>query len=148
MITGEMLIKLANRWSALTANSGGGEDVWRTAIGRAYYGAFHVGVAFLKSLGIRQASGANKRSVHDWVKTVLQHGSNPDLTQAGKNLGDLHVYRKDADYAIDVTEHGEQLLAQQCHLMAEDIRQLLAKCEEAKPAIKMDTEAWLKMSRY
>ncbi len=147
MITGHDFIRLSNRWSALQPPNGD-EAVWRTAIGRAYYGAFHIGSAFLTSLGIQFPKSADQRSIHSFVRMALSHSADSDIQRAASLLADLHEYRKDADYDLSAAQHGDQKTAQQCHHTANDILSLIRNCDASKHAvIKANIEAWQRIAR-
>lgn len=133
MITGDEFLSCANRWALLSDGSGGGEAVWRTAIGRSYYGAFHLSLSLLRdNLGIPFPSGRSKRNEHELVQQALKHSEVPSAIKAAGLLGDLHQYRKNADYRIGVTEHGKQQLAQHCVLIAHEIQSILTSYDESQ----------------
>ena len=122
MITGHDFITLADRWSK-TPEPQGDESLWRTAIGRAYYGAFNLAFQWLMDdIGIFFPRGNNK---HQWVQIVLKQSGNSDAIRASGLLGDLHDYRKNADYVLKISDHGKQSLAQASLGLANTITQLL-----------------------
>ena len=142
MITGTEFIQLANRWSVLPAPNGT-EAVWRTAIGRAYYGAFHIAQDFLLALGARLPAAKEQRSVHQFVQMALHNSKDDQIVKAASLLYDLGEYRKDADYELAESEHGRQKLAQQCHCMAGDVRDLIVNCDaERQGAIQSAVRTW------
>ena len=139
MITGRDFIQLANRWSGLPS---GGEAVWRTAIGRAYYGSFHVSKDFLIGIGIILPPKRDKKNEHIYVRQALSQSANADAVEAAKSLGELHEYRKSADYYLELNEH-DQKLAQHCHFLADDIRARIAKCDASThAAIRASIQRW------
>src|SRR5438093_12252701 len=75
--------------------SGGTEAEWRTAVSRAYYGAFHVGCDLLRIVGfsVPQADRA-----HAFISMRLMNGTDDDVIEAGQRLSDLRSRRNQADY--------------------------------------------------
>ncbi len=69
----------------------------RSAISRAYYGAFHLAKAFLAELGWRPPRNAN---VHVFVQHRLANCGHARAVEAGRILTDLHRARNDADYSL------------------------------------------------
>jgi hypothetical protein len=70
----------------------------RTAIGRAYYGAFHSAVDILKRLNAPPGKGP---SAHGHAFRLLQRSGDLELAAAGMLLQSLHGLRIIADYALD-----------------------------------------------
>jgi uncharacterized protein (UPF0332 family) len=70
---------------------------YRTAISRAYYAAFHVGVAMLETLGIRTTEGPGG---HGDVVRCLSACHDHELQEAGVRLRILHSRRRQADYKL------------------------------------------------
>jgi uncharacterized protein (UPF0332 family) len=74
------------------------EATFRTAVSRAYYGAFHVGRSFLVELGFEPVGNAN---VHAFVRHYLNASGNSEARLAATELSDLHTARNRADYRLD-----------------------------------------------
>jgi hypothetical protein len=70
-------------------------EMCRTAIGRAYYAAFNVGVEALVAIGIRPSQNP---SGHGELKNCLGASNDPELRKANARLGALHSRRIRADY--------------------------------------------------
>lgn len=70
----------------------------RSAVSRAYYGAFHEALAFLQKIGC--APSANG-SAHSSVPQFLCCTTNDNARDAGYLLSDLHSDRVRADYRLD-----------------------------------------------
>ena len=70
---------------------------FRTAIGRAYYAAFHVASQVLNALQLPPAENAQG---HVQAVRLLQQSGDPTLETAGGLLGDLHGDRILADYQL------------------------------------------------
>jgi hypothetical protein len=69
----------------------------RTAVGRAYYSAFHVSKELIESCGIVLPQSAE---AHAKVVFCLKNAGNEDLDRAGTALGELRESRNDADYDL------------------------------------------------
>jgi hypothetical protein len=69
----------------------------RTAIGRAYYAAFNVGVEALKAIGIHPSQNP---SGHGELRNCLGFGNDPDLLKASRRLTTLYGRRLRADYEM------------------------------------------------
>jgi hypothetical protein len=140
MITGHDFVKLSGR---LSGDDPDGEPVWRTSIGRAYYGAFHVALNLLRDdLRIVFPSGRNKRSDHEFVQMALRNSKDAEADRAGKLLGDLHEYRKNADYDLKTSDHGKQGVAAVSVELATRVCSLLKSCSSRRSAIKTSIEDW------
>jgi hypothetical protein len=140
MITGHDFVKLSDR---LSRDDPDGEAVWRTSIGRAYYGAFHVALSLVKDdLRIVFPRGRDNRNDHDFVQKALNNSNDTDAIKAGSLLGNLHDLRKDADYDLKTSEHGEQQTAADGVELANRICGLLQKCYGRRAAIKAGIETW------
>jgi hypothetical protein len=82
---------------------------FRTAIGRAYYGAFNFGSAVMTELGFPPAENAQ---AHIQTVRLLQQSGDPMLEAAGGLLGDLHTLRLKADYNLRRTDVERMKVAQ------------------------------------
>ena len=71
----------------------------RSAVSRAYYGAFHAALTVLEELV--SAPAANARS-HNLVPIFLKSANHPDGNFAARLLSDLHGDRIDVDYKLDM----------------------------------------------
>jgi hypothetical protein len=72
-------------------------EMCRTAIGRAYYAAFNVGVEALVAIGIRPSQNP---SGHGELRNCLGASSDPELRRANARLGVLLSRRIRADYDL------------------------------------------------
>lgn len=83
--------------------SSGDEERRRTSVSRAYYGAYHVAIGFVRSCGVT----VPKRDVHIKLQWCLQQAgertSQIEIAKAGGKLGDLRTERNKADYDLDDT---------------------------------------------
>lgn len=124
MITGDDYIALATR---LSDRKDAGEASYRSAVSRAYYGAFHLAGAFLSQLGfsIPRGSGA-----HGWIPQALIGSGQHDAAEAGRLLQDLHAERIVADYRWERRATGSQSDAKTSVQTALTIGTILAACAE------------------
>jgi hypothetical protein len=76
----------------------GSPESYRSAISRAYYAAFNVGVETLRAIGIHLSEGP---AGHGELRHCLGACGDPDLDDASGLLGTLHGRRRRADYRMD-----------------------------------------------
>jgi hypothetical protein len=86
-------IRLAG-WLAATRPN---DPALRTAVSRAYYGAFHLAKEFLDELGFPTLASAEG---HASIVRDLQSCGSSDALTAGGLLRDLRTERNDADYRL------------------------------------------------
>src|SRR5205823_6398205 len=98
-------IALAGR---LAAAPNADEATYRTAVSRAYYGAFHVARSFIVELGFVPIGNAN---VHAFVRQYLHGSNNRNASLAAAELGDLQRARNQADYQLDDPNVGSRNFA-------------------------------------
>jgi hypothetical protein len=72
-------------------------EQYRTAIGRAYYAAFNVGVEAIKAIGIQPSRGP---ASHGELRNCLGACGDPDIRRASARLTMLHGRRIQADYEM------------------------------------------------
>jgi hypothetical protein len=72
-------------------------EMCRTAIGRAYYAAFNVGVEALLAIGIQPSQSP---SGHGELRNCLGACNDPELRRANARLSTLHSRRIRADYEM------------------------------------------------
>ena len=124
-MTGDDFIILAGRL-ATSAD----EASLRSAVSRAYYGAFHLALRFLEDIERPVPQNAN---AHVYVARQLQRSGQSDAYRAGSLLGDLHTERIKADYRLDNPRIGTTAFARLCVERASVIQTALTKCR-AEPA--------------
>lgn len=113
-MNGEDFITFAGR-IAVTAKGGAADH--RSAVSRAYYGAFHVAIEFLRATGAR-----NLPSEHGEIQRMLFRTGNANAQTASQFLSDLQSHRVRADYRLDVTAVETPAFARQCVEQARDIQ--------------------------
>jgi hypothetical protein len=132
MIDGNHFIQLGGKLAAAAEPD---EVACRTAVSRAYYGVFHLALAFLSDLGILIPANAN---AHAAAQRYLIASGHPDAQHAGTLLGDLHSDRIKADYRLDDARFERVGFTRLKVALAHDARSALTACgqENAKAAIK------------
>jgi len=96
-MTGEDFLSVAD--SLLEGSS---EADWRSAVSRAYYGAFHVARRLLHQCGFLVVSG---EQAHAFMWMRLANSGHPDVVAAGKDLSELRRNRNWADYELERAYH-------------------------------------------
>jgi uncharacterized protein (UPF0332 family) len=122
---GSDYIRLAGK---LAASPSADEASYRTAISRAYYGAFHLARDFLVDLGFIPMGNAN---VHAFVRRYLHASNSPDAVTAADDLGDLQTLRNLADYRLDDSRVGSQKQAKWSVERATQVASALANCRDS-----------------
>jgi uncharacterized protein (UPF0332 family) len=117
-------IALAGKLAAAPAAE---EASYRTAVSRAYYGAFHAARLFLVELGFKPVGNAN---VHAFVRHYLNGSNHPDASLAAGQLADLQAARNRADYDLDNPDVGRRAYAMVIVERAHRVVSALAKCRE------------------
>lgn len=81
----------------------------RTAVSRAYYGAFHMARNLLEDCGVKLSGNElYKVEVHQKLRYCLGESGNEEAMLLGKKLGSLRDRRNEADYDLDSTTFVEQ----------------------------------------
>lgn len=78
----------------------GTEAAYRTAVSRAYYGAFHAAVMLIKEMGVSLPIGPES---HQKVRYCLMESGEAAGVQAGDSLQILRQDRNRADYDLDAS---------------------------------------------
>jgi uncharacterized protein (UPF0332 family) len=138
MITSPDLIRLSSLWSELEHPSGD-EAIWRSAISRAYYGAFHSAVGFLGQL---QIAFPKRENEHKFAQEALNNSGDTNIRTAAYLLSDLRHNRNLADYEL-TTEMDVPKLAKECNADAIQICNFIAACPSTDySAIKAAILRW------
>jgi uncharacterized protein (UPF0332 family) len=128
--------------SQLAAKPGGSAVSYRSAISRAYYGAYHRARLLVEQMGFRTKTGQGNE--HLYLRRLLQ-GSDVDAAdEVGTLLGNLHSSRRDADYDLDEPTVETQRHATVCAERATDLLSKLAACSQPPlfDAIKLGIAAY------
>jgi len=133
-MTGDDLIDLASHLIVNTA-FGNAEARYRTAISRAYYGAFHISADFLKQIG--KAIPANHTG-HELAYRLLFQCDVKDAMDAARALHDLRRSRNRADYELSRNAHATFANAKKDVERAHSLRRLIETCsaEPTRSAIR------------
>jgi uncharacterized protein (UPF0332 family) len=109
--------------------AGDGEGRWRSAVSRAYYGAFHVGRELLSACGvvIRIDTVAHRN-----VRWCFANSGERSLENAAKLLDTLREARNDADYELSSTQFNARANAKAEVERAIEIVTLLAQYDAAE----------------
>lgn len=129
---GEEFMLLAGK---LAAGAAADEASMRTAVSRAYYGAFHLARRFLEDIGCTPPAMAN---VQVFVQHYLHGSGHPDACRVASFLADLHAARNRADYQLSNRQVGTRPYAILNVETAHNIRAALLLCREdaARAAIQ------------
>jgi hypothetical protein len=140
MITGDDYIAPG---AQLAVKRSPGEAGYRSAVSRAYYGAFHLAESFLTDLGFKVPKGA---SAHGWIPQALIGSGCDDTMDAGRLLQDLHAERITADYRWENRATGNQRDAKTSLETAYEVRSLLvaSAAQGAKAVVKAGIAAYLR----
>lgn len=141
-MTGEEFLKLASELFApfVTGSKPANEALFRTIVGRAYYGAYHLASEFLEQLGF-------PTSTHGAPPEYLQGSREESARQAGSLLANFYQFRRRADYELT-----NPMTIKDCNSLnfvkdqierAIKIKSLIAKCKEepARSLIRAGIEA-------
>lgn len=91
---GRDFLSLAENWAR-----GSREAEWRSAVSRAYYGAFHVARDLLRRCRFKVPRADQ---AHAYLSMRLSNSGHPPVVAAGRSLGTLRQSRNQADYDIDL----------------------------------------------
>lgn len=101
----------------------------RTAVGRAYFGAYHVARRFLVDCGLhfsrKEMYGAE---THTKVRYCLGAAANADAVNVSKNLRTLRNQRNAADYDLESTGFASVATVLQIVRMAPEIVDAVQQC--------------------
>lgn len=97
-----------------------GASGFRSAVSRAYYGAFLTARVLIEA-DLRVKCKIGTVSAHEVVQRYFMGCKVPEAIQLGQLLSNLHGYRKNADYDMDDPTHEDQDEAQLCIRRANEI---------------------------
>lgn len=129
MFSSNDYLKLAER----LASSPNDEAALRTAIGRAYYSAFHVANELYRELRIadQKPTVPERDSVHMRVTRALVEHTSARLRHAGVVLASLRRLRNDADYRFpfegDIGAAARKAI-RDAYRVIEDLKRYRAAC--------------------
>ena len=141
-MTGEKFIDLA---ATLTMLPRGGEEHYRSAVSRAYYGAFHVVREFFTgSLGLT-VPPSQKKEVHQYIAVCLQNSGHAEAASAASKLSALRTDRNTADYDLQDSIFQSQKNARLRVETAHDIVAAIRRCDSnsaTQAAVKAGIQAY------
>ncbi len=119
----------------------------RSAVSRAYYSAFHVGIQTLTTLGFSISKGG---AAHGEVTNCFLNASDVNVGRAASMLRDLHAARLLADYQLSRLDIEKPANAPQA---VEDARQIIETFERiltgpTRAPIQAAIAAWRKSNGY
>lgn len=110
---------------ALKLAAGASSAEIRTAISRAYYAAYNVGIEILREMEFKIIEGP---SGHGDVSNRLSNSGDQEIIKAGSTLGTLHSMRIHADYHLNMTNVENQKTAQALVEQANRTIKVLDEC--------------------
>ena len=119
-MTGREFVACAEKFA-----KGSSEAELRSAVSRAYYGAFHEALALLHACGIWLPK---TEQVHVKVGYCLRDCGDPDTAKAGRQLDILRSKRKVADYDLDDNRFADSSDARREALRARQVLETLDQC--------------------
>ncbi|MBM4323153.1 MAG: hypothetical protein FJ115_06295 [Deltaproteobacteria bacterium] len=97
----------------------------RTAISRAYYAVFNLGVGILVELGFQVREGTGG---HGDVRHRLSNSGDSELVKVGSQLGELQSRRIQADYRLTQKDIENQKMAEALVQLAGKMIRTLDEC--------------------
>lgn len=117
----------------------------RTAVSRAYYGAFHLARNLLLDCGV-PLSGKDlyRVEVHQKLRYCFGESGNDEAVLIGKKLGSLRDRRNEADYDLDSATFGRPSNVALEIYIAQEIAESLMRCrsEPAFSALRENVRAY------
>lgn len=90
---------------AIRLSGGTSEAEWRSAVSRAYYGAFHLAREFVARCRVSLPKTAD---AHDKLQWCLNHAGDEMLAAIGNKLNSLRAARNVADYDLQSSQFARQ----------------------------------------
>ena len=125
-MTGHEFIFLASQLIVLRT-FGSAEARHRSAVSRAYYGAFHLATEFLQELNFVVRTN---HTGHEEAYRTLDQTGNADAQDAASTLDELRTLRIAADYRLSDRKFADEQIAKQLVGIASDFVPNLQKCRE------------------
>jgi uncharacterized protein (UPF0332 family) len=121
---------------------GSAEADLRSAVSRAYYGAFHEARALLNESGVRLPK---TEQVHVKIGFCLQDCGDPNAGHAGQQLELLRLERRRADYDLEDDRFHDRLKTRSEVARANHILKILETCRTAADEFKPKVRAHAKL---
>lgn len=97
----------------------------RSAVSRAYYGVYHLAIAFVEDAGVALPAAAE---AHEKLVWLLNAGETLRAIDASRMLASLRKERNRADYDLSVTKYRESPNVRTQLIAAQEIVAALAAC--------------------
>jgi len=123
----DAFILLANR---LASDAASGPEAHRSAISRAYYGAYLSVLNFKDDLGI-SCRIESKLSEHQSLQQLLANSNVPPAIEISQRLANLHESRKEADYEMGNLRSENPSSSADAVRRANVVINLLSQCQQA-----------------
>jgi hypothetical protein len=139
-MTGNEILQVAGELFASSKTKS--EALCRIIVGRSYYAAYHLTLAFLADLGLPRTSD------HKIPARWLTESGVPEARRAGRILDDLYEVRRRADYELvqpDAVRESRDLQFVKAQIeFAADLKLLIATCgaEPVKSQVRAGIEAY------
>jgi uncharacterized protein (UPF0332 family) len=105
------------------------ESDLRTAVSRAYYGAFHLSRRLLGDCGVQLSrKDLYKAEVHLKLRYCFGESGNEEAVLISKKLGSLRERRNEADYDLDSTTFAHPSNVAMEIRIAQEITESLTRC--------------------
>ena len=113
----------------------------RTAVGRAYYAVYNVGVEILTGMGFRINEGPGG---HGDVQKRLHNSGDDEIKNVAAQLSTLHSNRRDADYRMYKKNVENEKTVQAIVKQAGEMIQTLDRCcfGSKRPQIIQSIQEW------
>jgi uncharacterized protein (UPF0332 family) len=132
-MTGDDFVECAERLARSSA-----EADLRSAVSRAYFGAFHAARSLLLDCGVRLPK---TEQVHVKVGFILQDCGESNAAFAGQQLEVLRLERRRADYDLDDKRYADARKARSEVARARDVLKALEQCRNGPVAIEFKSKA-------
>lgn len=111
--------------AARLAERGTHPSEFRTAISRAYYAVYNVGVELLREMGVTPIEGPGG---HGDVRRYFNYSGNSDVKKVASQMADLAASRVHADYHLDRNDVENKKKAKALVHQATRMIETLTKC--------------------
>lgn len=116
---------------AIRLSNGNHEADLRTAVGRAYYGSFHLARQLVEECGVRwPRKDIYAAEIHRKVRFCLSESADTDAMLASDKLWSLRDLRNKADYDLDSSAFAKASVAAMIRV-AQEIVDALQRCRTA-----------------
>lgn len=118
---------------AIKLSANPSEAAQRSAVSRAYYGAFHSARILVESCGFRFAGSGE---THSHLPYCLEHSGDQELQAVVRKLNSLRLARNAADYDLDDPTSGERPKVQVFLRIAREVLSAVESATQRLPAFR------------